>query len=175
MPTLSPQRQQVAVLPGLKLLGRGKVRDSYELGNGNLLIVATDGISIFDFVLNAIVPEKGAVLAAMSHYWLTRLEKDLGIKTHLIAAGAAIDAYLRPAFGSNPALQSRAMVVRKLSMADVEFVVRGYLTGSGLKSYKETGMVCGIMLPPGLQDGDELPELIATPTTKAQEDRKSVV
>lgn len=169
MPVLSPLRQNVPVLPGLQLLGRGKVRDSYELGNGNLLIYASDGISIFDFVLNAIVPKKGMVLSAMSYFWLTRLENELCIKTHLLAAGPAIDRYLPEALRGNPELQSQAMVVRKLAMADVEFVARGVLTGSGLKSYKATGAVCGIALPPGLQDGDELPEVIATPTTKAQE------
>lgn len=169
MPVLSPQRQSVPVLPGLQLLGRGKVRDSYQLPDGNLLIVATNGISIFDFVLNALVPQKGAVLTAMSHYWLGRIEKELGIKTHMLATGAAVDECLPVTLRGNPELQSQAMVVRKLAMADVEFVVRGYLTGSGLKSYKEDGMVCGIKLPPGLQDGDELPEPIFSPTTKSQE------
>lgn len=167
MTALSPKRQNVPVLPGLTLFGRGKVRDTYELDNDHLLVVATDGISIFDFVLDALVPGKGAVLTAMSHYWLRRLGRDLGVKTHRISVGAGVDGYLPRALWNNPELQSRAMVARKLKMAEVEFVVRGYLTGSGLKSYKEAGEVCGVKLPQGLQDGDELPEPIFTPTTKA--------
>ncbi|MFZ2167781.1 MAG: phosphoribosylaminoimidazolesuccinocarboxamide synthase [Minisyncoccia bacterium] len=169
MPALSPLRQSVPVLPDLELLNRGKVRDTYRLPNGLLLIVATNGISIFDFVLNALVPEKGAILTAMSHFWLTRIEKELGIPTHLVAAGPAIDPYLPAALRKNPQLQMQAMVVRKLSMTDREFVARKYLTGTGWKSYLKTGTVCGISLPPGLQDGDKLPQTIATPTTKAAE------
>lgn len=165
MPVLSPLRQSVPVLPGLPLLHRGKVRDTYELSDKLLLVVATDAISIFDFVLNALVPEKGKVLTAMSHFWLTKLERNLGIKTHLIAAGSAIDAYLPKELRDIPELQSRAMVVRRLKMVPCEFIARGFLTGSGLKDYLKTGMVCGHKLPPGLQDGD-LIETIDTPTTK---------
>lgn len=167
MTTLSAARMTVPILAELSLVHRGKVRDTYDLGHGLLLVVATDAISIFDFVLDALVPEKGSILTIMSHFWLTRLEK-AGIKTHLVAAGAAIDAYLPPELRKNPDLQSRAMVVRKLAMAPVEFVARGYLTGSGLKEYLKTGTVCGHQLRPGLQDGDMLDAPIDTPTTKAE-------
>ena len=166
MPALSPVRSSVPVLSGLKLLNRGKVRDTYELSDELLLVVATDAISIFDFVLNALVPEKGAVLTAMSHFWFTLLENELGIKTHMVAAGAAIDDYLLQHLRGDTDLQSRAMVVRRLKMVPCEFIARDVLTGSGLKDYLATGMVCGHVLPPGLQDGDKLPSPIDTPTTK---------
>lgn len=170
MATLSPARQSVDVLKWLTLLHRGKVRDTYALKDPSLrLIVATDGLSIFDFVLDALVPGKGMILTAMSHFWLTMLEKKHGIRTHLVAAGAEIDQYLPQSLRGQSSLQTRAMVVRKLDMSKAEFIARGYLTGSGLQSYKATGSVCGIALPPGLQDGDELAEAIATPTTKAEE------
>ena len=170
MPTLSPMRQNVRELRGgLELLGRGKVRDSYSIDEKHMLVYATDGISIFDIVLNALVPEKGMVLTAMSHYWLKRLENELDIKTHLVAAGSDIDLYLPADLRNVPWVQLRAMVVRRLKMTDKEFVGRGFLTGSGLKSYQETGAVCGHILLPGLQDGDELPSVIDTPTTKANE------
>lgn len=166
MPALSSLRQSVPVLSGLPLLHRGKVRDTYDLGNNLLLVVATDAISIFDFVLNALVPEKGKILTAMSHFWLTQFEKS-GIKTHLVAAGAAIDDYLPRELRGNPDLQSRAMIVLKLKMAPCEFIARGVLIGSGFKDYLATGEVCGHKLPLGLQDGDALPRSIDTPTTKA--------
>jgi phosphoribosylaminoimidazole-succinocarboxamide synthase len=168
-PVLSPKRKNFPVLPGLDLLSRGKVRDMYEIDDERALIVASDGISIFDFVLNACVPKKGMVLNAMSHYWLRHLETDLRIKTHLITAGQNIDTYLPADLRGNPDLQARSMVVHRLNMSDGEFIARGFLTGSGLKSYNKTGEVCGHKLPPGLQDGDELPVIIDTPTTKAQE------
>ena len=166
---LSPARERVPVLEGIELLNRGKVRDSYALNDGKMLVVATDAISIFDIVLNALVPEKGVILNAMSHFWLTDIEATLHVRTHLMAAGAAIDEHVPVHLWGNPQLQARAMVVRRLKMTDVEFIGRGYLTGSGLKSYNETGLVCGHHLSPGLQDGDQLPAMIATPTTKAQE------
>ena len=168
MPKLSPLRETWPVLTVLKLLHRGKVRDTYELANDLLLIIVTDGISIFDFVLNAMVPDKGRVLLAITHFWMTRLEAH-GIRTHMVAAGAAIDAYLPEELRNNPDLQSRAMVVKKLTMQPVEFVARRCLTGTGMKDYLEDGgYVCGHRLPAGLQDGDEIP-LIDTPTTKEEE------
>src|SRR3989344_8083582 len=170
MLTLSPMRQSIPVLSELKLLSRGKVRDSYALRDKKYMLgVATDAISIFDIVLNALVLEKGVVLTAMSHFWLKRIELDLGIKTHLVAAGSDIDSYLPMNLRRNLLLQSRAMVVRRLEMTNVEFVARGFLTGSGLKGYQETTSICGEELPTGLQDGDELASVIDTPTTKAQE------
>lgn len=165
MATHSPARAGWPSLNGLKLLYRGKVRDTYELTSDLLLVVATDGISIFDFVLNALVPQKGIILNAMNHFWLTRLS-DSGFSNHFVAAGAGIDKYLPEALRNNIELQSRAMVVRRLDMAPVEFVFRLCLTGSGLKSYNTHGTVCGQKLPAGLQDGDELPYTLFTPTTK---------
>lgn len=168
MATLSPARASVPLLPGLSLVNRGKVRDTYDLGSNLLLIVCTDGVSIFDFVLNALVPEKGTILTAMTHFWLTMLEEH-GIRTHMVAAGAAIDEYLPAELQNNQLLQSRAMVVRRLVMTPVEFIGRTCLTGSGLGEYVHTGSVCGVKLPAGLQDGDELPYILGTPTTKAEE------
>ncbi len=168
MATLSPARAGVALLPGLTLLFRGKVRDTYELPDGNLLVVATDGISIFDFVLNALVPLKGIVLNAINHFWLNILS-EFGIKTHFVAAGADIDKYLPENLRGNIDLQSRAMVVRKKKMAPIEFIGRYLLLGSGKTAYDETGQICGHRLMPGLQDGDKLPFILDTPTTKAEE------
>lgn len=171
MAILSALRKAVRTLAGLNLVHRGKVRDTYDLGHGLLLIVATDAISVFDFVLNMLVPDKGYVLNAMTHFWFVYLE-GLGIRTHLVAAGADIDQYLPPHLRGDTDLQKRAMVVRKLRMLEwepgigIEFVFRAYLTGGGLKEYNECGSVCGVALPPGLQDGDKLDTVIFTPTTK---------
>ncbi|OGC86955.1 hypothetical protein A2949_02515 [Candidatus Adlerbacteria bacterium RIFCSPLOWO2_01_FULL_54_21b] len=168
MPTLSPLRKAVSLLPGLENIHRGKVRDTYRLDDGLLLVVCTDGISIFDFVLNATIPDKGMVLMAMTHYWL-RLLHEHGIRTHFVAAGAGIDKYLPEPLRGNAQLQSRAMVVRWLSMYPVEFIGRICITGSVLGEYQQTGKVYGAELPAGLQDGDELPSILDTPTTKAEE------
>ena len=168
MPLLSPLRASVPIVKGLKLLHRGKVRDTYDLGKGMLLIVCTDGLSIFDFVLNCLVPQKGMILMAMTHFWMTYFAT-FGIRTHLIAAGAEIDAYLPEQLRGDTELQSRAMVVHKLTMIDREFIGRVALTGSGLKEYQATGSVSGHKLPEGLQDGDLLPCILDTPTTKAEE------
>lgn len=164
----SEARATWPILQGIELLSRGKVRDTYKLTDDLLLVVATDAISIFDFILNARVPQKGIILTAMNHFWLTFLA-DLGFKTHFVAAGSEIDQYLPEILKNNPDLQSRAMVVKKLEMAPFEFIFRICLTGSGLKAYKKTGEVCGYKLAPGLQDGDELPCILDTPTDKAEE------
>jgi phosphoribosylaminoimidazole-succinocarboxamide synthase len=169
MPKLSPARAEWPVLPGLKLLNRGKVRDLYELPDGKLLQVATDAISIFDFILNALVPMKGIILTAMSVFWFKMLE-EYGIKHHMVAYGSAIDQYLPTCLRGNPDLQSRALVVERLDMVDdVEFIIRAVLTGSSVKPYNKDGVVCGQRLPAGLQDGDELPFLFDGPSNKAQE------
>jgi len=165
--TLSPARKNWPILEGLNLLNRGKVRDTYELPNSRLLIVATDAISIFDFVLNALIPQKGIILNVMSHFWLTMLE-EFGFRTHFLAAGTNIDEYLPENLRNNVDLQSRAMVVNKFEVDPIEFISRIYLTGSGWKSYQKNQTVCGITLPAGLQDGDELPWILDTPTTKAE-------
>ena len=154
---------------GLPLVSRGKVRDTYDLGDGLLLVVASDRISIFDFVLNAVVALKGEVLTAMNIFWKTHVLADFD--SDLVAFGADIDGFLPTHLQGNPSLQKRAVVVKKLKMFPVEAIVRGYLTGSGLKAYQDTDphTVCGHVLPAGLHDGSILPKPIFTPTTKATE------
>src|ERR1700675_1919848 len=143
-------------LPGLKLRGRGKVRDIYEDGD-RLLIVATDRISAFDYILATGIPDKGRVLTQMTLFWLDFL-KDV-VPNHLLST----DMSMLP-----PEFEGRSMWVKKAQMFDVECVARGYLSGSGWKDYKATGSLCGIALPTGLRESDALPEPIFTPATKAQ-------
>lgn len=156
-------------LAGLELVRRGKVRDTYALPDHPhlLLVVASDRISIFDFVLDALVPQKGAVLTAMNHFWRTQVMGELFVHD-LVAAGSAIDAHLPETLRGDPALQVRATVVRKLRMLPIEAIARGCLTGSGLAAYRKSGEVCGHRLPAGLQDGDWFEEPLFTPTTKAE-------
>ena len=164
----SPKRADWPILPGLELVYRGKVRDTYRVGDKLLLVVATDGISIFDFVLNALVPQKGIILNAMNHFWISYL-KQFGFETHFVAAGVDIDGYLPEELRGDRDLQSRAMIVEELDMAKLEFIFRICLTGSGLNAYKANSEVCGHKLLEGLQDGDELPYILDTPTTKSEE------
>jgi phosphoribosylaminoimidazole-succinocarboxamide synthase len=137
-------------------LHSGKVRDLYTAPDGNLLIVASDRISAFDYILPTLIPDKGAILTALTEWWFERLA-DL-VPNHLIST-------------TDPIIPSdwrgRTMLCRPLDMVPVEAVARGYLTGSGLIDYGRTGAVCGVELPPGLRDGDQLPEPIFTPATKA--------
>ena len=135
----------------------GKVRDLYRLPDGRLLMVASDRISAFDYVLDSTIPDKGRVLTAMTVWWFARLA-DL-VPNHLIS----VDDPLIPG-----EWRGRAMICTPLTMVPVEAVARGYLTGSGLLDYQRTGAVCGVPLPPGLVDGDELPAPISTPATKAE-------
>jgi phosphoribosylaminoimidazole-succinocarboxamide synthase len=137
----------------VRLLHSGKVRDVYE-DRGDLVLVASDRISIYDVVLPTAIPDKGAVLTRLSLWWFDRLG-DL-VPNHVIS-GTDVPSE----FGG------RAMRCRRLEMLPVECVARGYLTGSGLKDYEKTGTVSGVALPPGLVDGSELPEPIFTPSTKA--------
>lgn len=159
---------------GLPLVSRGKVRDTYLLehhphyaADDLLLVVASDRISIFDFVLNATVPRKGEVLTAMNVFWKLKLGF---FRNDLLAYGRRIDKFLPEHLLNNPELQKRAVVVRRLEMLPVECIVRGYLTGSGWQAYKQTSphMVCGHILPDGLSDGSELSPPLFTPTTKAE-------
>src|SRR6202140_4094850 len=143
-------------LPGLKLRGRGKVRDIYEDGD-RLLIVATDRISAFDYILATGIPDKGRVLTEITLFWLDFL-RDV-VPNHLLSTDVS---------GLPPELEGRSMWVRRAEMFDVECVARGYLSGSGWKEYQQTGAVCGIALPKGLRESDALPEPIFTPATKAQ-------
>jgi len=149
-------------LPGLRLLGRGKVRDNYDLGDA-LLIVSSDRISAFDHILPNGIPEKGKVLNQISLFWfeLTSGIVPNHLKEHRVEHFPAV---LRP-FAE--ILRGRSVVVKRLEMLPVECVVRGYLAGSGYKEYKSTGTVCGIKLPPGLRESERLPEPIFTPSTKA--------
>ncbi len=170
-PSLSPMRMAVPIIKGLPDPHRGKVRDTYDLGDGYLLVVVSDAISIFDFVLNAMIPGKGIILMVLTHMVMTMLEAQ-GIPTHLVAAGAGIDPYLPAHLRGNPALQSRALIVRRLKMYPREFVFRDYFikASTAFKGYDPTigGTICGLVLPPGLRDGDKLPRTMSTPTTKAQ-------
>jgi phosphoribosylaminoimidazole-succinocarboxamide synthase len=146
--------------PGLKLRGRGKVRDIYDLGD-KLLIVATDRLSAFDVVLPTPIPDKGKVLTQISLFWFETLAN---ILPHHVLSATDFSGKLAPYAA---ALQGRAMVVRKTEPLPVECVVRGYISGSGWKDYQKTGAICGISLPKGLRESDKLPEPIFTPSTKA--------
>ncbi|MFH1207609.1 MAG: phosphoribosylaminoimidazolesuccinocarboxamide synthase [Patescibacteria group bacterium] len=165
---LSPARESFRILPGLTLLNRGKVRDTYALADDqHLLIVTSDGISIFDYVLNVTVPTKGYVLNMMSVFWLQMMEQR-GFPTHLITAGKGIDDYLPDDLKNDADLQARAMVVKKAVTDPGEFIYRNVLTGSSVGPYQASGKVCGIPLPKGLQDGDKFDRPLFTPTTKAE-------
>src|SRR5215470_17050443 len=151
------------VIPGLKLLKSGKVREMYDLGD-ELLMVASDRISCFDVVLPTEIPDKGKVLTALSAYWFKAME-DI-IPHHLIATDVAqFPAECRP---HRALLEGRTMLVKRTDPAPVECIVRGYLVGSGWKEYQKTGKVCGIPLPAGLIEASRLDEPIFTPSTKAE-------
>ena len=150
-------------LDGLTLHRRGKVRDVYEV-DGGLLIVATDRISAFDYVLGSGIPDKGRVLTQLSAFWFGRMH-DL-VPHHLIAIDP--DAFPAAARRHADVLRGRAMFVRRTEPIPIECVARGYLSGSGWKEYREGGSVCGVKLPAGLRESDRLPEPIFTPATKAE-------
>ncbi|MFN2447729.1 MAG: phosphoribosylaminoimidazolesuccinocarboxamide synthase [Vicinamibacterales bacterium] len=149
-------------LEGLSLVGRGKVRDLYAAGDA-LLIVATDRISAFDYVLGSGIPDKGRVLTQLSRFWFDRT-RDIA-RNHLLETEASRfpDGARRYA----QLLDGRAMLVRRTTPLPIECVARGYLSGSGWKDYRATGQVCGIPLPAGLRESDRLPSVIFTPATKA--------
>ena len=146
--------------PSLKLRGRGKVRDLYDLGD-KLLIVATDRLSAFDVVLPTPIPDKGRVLTQLSVFWFNKLSHL--VPNHIISA-SKFEGALAP---YADVLRGRAMLVKLTDPLPVECVVRGYLSGSGWKDYQKTGAVCGIALPTGLRESDKLPQPIFTPSTKA--------
>jgi len=141
-------------LDGASHVHSGKVRDLYELPDGRLLMVASDRISAFDFVLDTTIPDKGEILTRMSLWWFERLA-DL-VPHHVLSTDVP------------EAVRGRAVICERLDMIPVECVARGYLTGSGLLDYRASGEVCGIALPAGLEDGSRLPEAIFTPATKAE-------
>jgi phosphoribosylaminoimidazole-succinocarboxamide synthase len=146
----------------LPLVGRGKVRDIYAVGDDKLLIVTTDRLSAYDVILPTPVPEKGRVLTELANFWFGRLASI--VPNHL----TGIDPETVVAPGEREQVRGRAIVVRKMKTLPVEAVVRGYLEGSGWKEYSEGGKVCGVPLPPGLKRASKLPEPIFTPATKAE-------
>jgi len=150
-------------LETLPLIGRGKVRDIYAVGDTHLLIVTTDRISAFDVVLPDPIPGKGAVLTVLSRFWFDRTRQ---IVINHLASLSLGEVLTDPSERS--AVEGRALVVRRLKPLPVEAIVRGYLIGSGWKDYQKTGALCGIALPPGLRQAERLPEPIFTPSTKAE-------
>jgi len=152
-----------STVPSLDRIGRGKVRDIYSVDDSHLLIVTTDRLSAYDVVMPDPVPGKGQVLTSISNFWFEMME-DL-IPNHLT------DRKLSSILGKEDSLQSleqRAIVTRRLQPLPIEAVVRGYLIGSGWRDYQETGQVCGIELPAGLEQAAKLPEPLFTPATKAE-------
>jgi phosphoribosylaminoimidazole-succinocarboxamide synthase len=146
---------EAAALPELELLSQGKVRDIYAVGEDRLLLVASDRISTYDVVHPTPIPDKGKVLTGLSAFWFERTD---GLcPNHLVSFTDVPDE-----------TRGRAMLVERLEMLPVECVVRGYITGSGWKDYQATGAVCGIELPGGLRESEQLPEPIFTPATKAE-------
>lgn len=143
----------------LPLIHKGKVREMYDYGEDKILMVATDRISAFDVVFNEGIPYKGAVLSTLSKFWFEKTRHILPNHVITTQMPETLPKYL----------QGRAMIVKKAKPLKIEVIVRGYLTGSGLKDYNKTGMVCGIRLPEGMKDGDKFPEPLFTPSTKAQE------
>ena len=139
----------------------GKVREIYDCGD-TLVMVASDRISAFDIILKSLIPNKGKILTGMSEFWFD-FTKDI-IPNHMISA----DTKDMPEFFRTPAFEGRSMLCRKLKMLPIECIVRGYITGSGWASYQKNGTVCGIRLPEGLQESEQLPEPIYTPSTKAE-------
>jgi len=154
---------QYTDFPDLKLYASGKVRDLYQLGTDHLLLVATDRISAFDYVLATGIPKKGRVLTQLSLFWFDFLQPI--VPNHLVTAD--VHKYPRVLQGYAAQLHGRSMLVARADMIAVECVVRGYLSGSGWKEYKAGGSVCGIKLPAGLRESDKLPQPIFTPAIKA--------
>lgn len=150
----------LSTLP-LPVFIRGKVRDVYDLGD-QLLMVASDRISAFDYVLPTPIPDKGKILTQISSFWFG-LTTDI-VPNHLITA--SVDKFPPALSAYRSQLEGRTMLVRKTDKINIECVVRGYLAGSGWKEYQKNGQVCGVPLPPGLRESDRLPEPIFTPATK---------
>ncbi len=150
-------------LPHLKLLTRGKVRDIYEVDDQHLLIITTDRLSAFDVVLPQPIPGKGEVLTRVANFWFNRTSEL--IPNHL--SDMSLEKIV-PDADQRATLGDRAIIVRKLKPLPIEAIVRGYLIGSGWKDYQKSGCVCGIQLPEGLRQADQLPKAIFTPSTKAE-------
>jgi len=148
-------------LKSLPFLHRGKVRDIYAVGEDKLLVIQTDRLSAFDVILNEPIPGKGKILTAMSNFWFKKFA-DL-MPNH----ETGIDPLSVVAPEEREQVEGRAIVVKKFKPLGIEAIVRGYLIGSGWKDYQKTGQVCGIALPAGLREADQLPEVLFTPSTKA--------
>lgn len=148
--------------PNLKLVNRGKVRDIYDLGE-HLLLVASDRISAFDVIMDQGIPDKGVVLTQISKFWFEQMS-DL-VPNHIIST--EIDDFPPEVQAYREQLEGRSMLVKKAEPLPIECIVRGYVSGSGWKDYQATGAICGIDLPEGLRQSDQLPEPIFTPSTKA--------
>jgi phosphoribosylaminoimidazole-succinocarboxamide synthase len=149
-------------LEGLRLIHRGKVRETYEVDDRHLLLVATDRLSAFDVVFDQAIPDKGAVLTRLSAWWFGELAH-LG-RSHIVSADPAD----LPEAARDPEMAPRSMLVRRAERVDAECVVRGYLAGSGWAEYRRSGSVCGHPLPGGLREAERLPSPIFTPSTKAE-------
>ncbi len=150
-------------LDGLQLLKKGKVRDMYDLGD-YLLMVATDRISAFDVIMPDPIPDKGKILTQISLFWFEQMANL--VPNHLVAH--EVQDFPEICQAHAEALSGRSMLVKKVEVLPIECVVRGYLSGSGWKSYQQSGDVCGIKLPAGLVESDQLPEPIFTPSTKEE-------
>jgi phosphoribosylaminoimidazole-succinocarboxamide synthase len=158
-------------------LRSGKVRDLYELPDRRLVLVASDRISAFDVVLPTTIPDKGRVLTGLSRFWFAEtaeivpnhlLDTDVAVIDDAIGRSVEVTGSSDLDLGATEALRGRVMICRPVTVFPVEAVVRGYLAGSGWKEYQLSGTVCGVALPPGLREGDRLPEPIFTPATKAE-------
>ncbi|MCO6440993.1 MAG: phosphoribosylaminoimidazolesuccinocarboxamide synthase [Nitrococcus mobilis] len=160
--TTIPETLFKSQLTGLRLMQRGKVRDIYDIDDERLLIVTTDRLSAFDVILPDPIPGKGIILTALSRFWFERMRPIIG--NHLLAD--PLESVLTRTSEVRQ-MRPRAMVVRRLQPLPIEAVARGYLIGSAWSDYQRSGQVCGIPLPAGLQQADQLPEPIFTPATKA--------
>ena len=149
--------------PDLKLVNQGKVRDIYDVGE-YLLIVTSDRISAFDVIMNEGIPQKGYVLTEISKFWFEKMT-DI-IPNHIVSTN--VDEFPPETHQYREQLEGRSMLVKKAEPLPVECIVRGYISGSGWKDYQKTGAICGIPLPEGLKESDKLPEVIFTPSTKAE-------
>jgi len=160
---MSPDPLYVSSITSLPLIGRGKVRDIYAVNDGKLLIVTSDRLSAFDVILPDPIPGKGEVLTAVADFWFGKLAHIIpnqltGIDPESVVKGEVERAQVR----------GRSLVVKRLKPLPIEAVARGYLIGSGWKDYQETGAICGIQLPPGLRQAEQLPQALFTPATKAE-------
>ena len=149
--------------PKLKLFAKGKVRDIYEVGE-YLLLVSTDRISAFDVIMNQGIPYKGMVLTKISEFWFN-FTRDI-ITNHFVTTD--VNKYPAECKEYADVLRNRSMLIKKAKVVPIECIVRGYITGSGWKDYKNTGEISGIKLPTGLQESEKFPEPIFTPSTKAE-------